>query len=72
MSKKRYVVSLSAEERAELKGLIQRGNRVAARKRLHAQALLKADEGTRGPCWTDARIAEAYDIATNTVRCAFR
>ena len=68
MSKKRYLVSLSAEERAELKGLIQRGHRVAARKRLHAQALLKADEGKRGPCWTDARIAEAYDMATNTVR----
>ena len=68
MSKKRYVVSLRAEERAELKRLIKRGKQVAARKRLHAQALLKADEGEFGPSWTDARIAEAYDIATGTVK----
>ncbi len=68
MSKKRYVVRLSAEERAELKGSIKRGKQVAARKRLHAQALLKADEGEFGPSWTDARIAEAYDIAPGTVK----
>ena len=68
MSKKRYVVSLSPGERSELNGLIKRGRQVAARKRLHAQALLKADEGKRRPTWTDARIAEAYDISTSTVR----
>ena len=68
MSKKRYQVDLTAGERSELEGLIKRGNRVAGRKRLHAQALLKADEGGLGPSWTDARISEAYDIATNTVK----
>ena len=68
MSKKRYLVGLTAEERAELEGLIKRGKQVAARKRLHAQALLKADEGKLGPAWTDTRIAEAYDIAPSTVR----
>ncbi len=68
MSKKRYVVSLTAEERAELEVLIKRGKQVAARKRLHAQALLKADEGGLGPSWTDARISDAYDIHPNTVK----
>ena len=28
--------------------------------RLHAQILLKADQGAGGPGWTDRRIAEAY------------
>ena len=68
MSEKRYRVSLTAAERAELEVLIKRGKQVAARKRLHAQALLKADEGELGPSWTDARISEAYDIHTSTVK----
>ena len=68
MSEKRYRVCLTAEERAELDGLIKRGNHVAARKRLHAQALLKTDEGAWGSSWTDAQIAEAYDIAPSTVK----
>lgn len=67
MSKKRWVVCLSSEERVNLEGLIKRGS-VAARKRLHAQALLKADEGEWGPSWTDARIAEAYDMGVSTVK----
>ncbi len=68
MSKKRYVVHLTVQERDELEGFIKRGKQVAARKRLHAQALLKTDEGDLGPSWTDARISEAYDIHTRTVR----
>lgn len=68
MSKKRYVVRLTAAERSELDELIKRGKQVAARKRLHAQALLKADEGRHGPSWTDARISEAYDIHAGTVK----
>lgn len=34
MSEKRYRVSLTEEERAELNGLIKRGHQVAARKRV--------------------------------------
>ncbi len=68
MSEKRYRVYLTEPERAELDGLIKRGHQVAARKRLHAQALLKTDEGEWGSCWTDAQISEAYDIATSTVK----
>ena len=68
MSEKRYRISLTAAERGDLEGMIKRGKQVAARKRLHAQALLKADAGGLGPSWTDARISEAYDIATSTVK----
>ncbi len=68
MSEKRYRVTLEAEERSTLEGLIKRGDRVAARKRLHGQALLKADEGEWGSSWTDVRIADAYDLHTSTVR----
>ncbi len=68
MSEKRYRVDLTAGERSELEGWIKRGNRVAGRKRLHAQALLKADEGELGSSWTDLRISEAYDIHTGTVK----
>lgn len=68
MSNKRFVVRLDAAERESLRGVIKRGKAVSARKRLRAQALLKADEGALGPSWTDARIAEAYDLALTTVK----
>ena len=67
MSKKRYVVELTEEERSELKALVERG-KVAAHKRRHAQVLLKADQGEHGPAWTDERTAEALDFHRNTVR----
>jgi transposase len=63
---KRYVVRLSAEEREGLAGLVRKGT-VAARKRMHAQVLLQADESERGPGWTDARIAEGLGIGVRTV-----
>ena len=47
MSKK-YVVELSLEERKELEGLVKKG-KAAARKILHAQILLQADQGAHGP-----------------------
>src|SRR5512144_2557594 len=63
---KRYVVRLSEAERAELEALVKTG-RAAARKRLHAQMLLKADEGEHGPAWTDAAITQALDVSSRTV-----
>ena len=47
MPKKRYVVTLSTEERSYLQGLVSKG-KVAASKRLHAQILLKTDAGPQG------------------------
>jgi transposase len=66
MSLKLYVISLSAEERSFLRGLIAKG-KVAAHKRLHAQILLKADAGPQGEAWPDQRIAEALDAGVRTV-----
>ena len=63
---KKYVIRLSEEERARLTALVSRG-KVAARKRLHAQVLLKADVGAAGPGWADLKIAEALDIGERTI-----
>ena len=67
MSRKRYVVELTDEERSQLVGLVDRG-KVAALKRRHAQVLLKVDEGEFRPAGTDQRVAEALDLHPNTVR----
>jgi len=65
MVKKYIVRCLSASERAKLKALVNKG-RVAARKRRHAEILLKADQGEYGSAWNDGKIAEAFNIG----RCA--
>ena len=63
---KRYIVRLSDEERKQLTGLL--GKKVlAAKKRMRAQVLLKADAGPDGPAWVDRRIAEAFDVSVVTV-----
>ncbi len=58
---KKYIVELTTEERSKLKSIIE-ADRVAAHKRRHAQMLLKADQGPDGPAWTDAQVAEAFDV----------
>ncbi len=60
MSRKRYVVDLTAEERGHLKTLINKG-KAAARTLLKARILLKADAGPRGDGWADERIADALE-----------
>ncbi len=64
---KKYLIELSPEERRMLKQDVLRKKHVAARKRQHAQILLKADEGEGGPAWTDEQIAEAFDVSVRTV-----
>lgn len=66
MPKKIYVVTLTAAERSCLQALIAKG-KVAARKRIHAQILLKADAGPQGDGWKDEQIAEAFDVGRCTV-----
>ena len=63
---KRYVVRLSAEGRERLRGVLsrKRGSRFS---RTRAWIYLKADEGPDGPGWTDARIAEAFDVSPRNV-----
>jgi transposase len=63
---KRYVVTLTDEERAELEGLLA-GGKSSALKQAHARILLKADQADGGPAWADERIAEAVEVSTDTV-----
>jgi transposase len=63
---KKYKVTLTADERNALQGLIA-AKKTAANKSLHARILLKADAGPEGPAWIDARIAEALDVDVSTV-----
>jgi len=63
---KRYIVTLTAEERQQLSELIATG-KAAARKLAHARVLLHADAAADGPAWTDQRIAEAVAVGRATV-----
>ena len=63
---KRYVLKLTAEERAELHQVIRKG-KAAAWKVQRAQALLKFDQGRDGPGWTDAKIAEAFGCTSRSL-----
>ena len=65
-SSKKYHVTLTPEERAELERMVSAG-KAAARKLAHARVLLKADEGEAGPGWGDEQIAEALDVGLSTV-----
>ena len=62
---KKYIVTLTAEERRALSDLIAAG-KAAAQKLAHARILLKADAAD-GPGWADDRIAEAVEVSIATV-----
>ena len=66
MSVKKYVVGLSAEERAHLNDLIHKGKR-SAQLLTKARILLKADVPEAGEGWSDSRIAEALDVSIATI-----
>lgn len=73
MKNKKYIVSLTSEEREELEALVSRGKRAVWRQ-TRAWILLQADAGPCGPAWTDQRIGEAYGVSAVTlyrVRQAF-
>lgn len=63
---KRYVVRLSADERAQLEALIQKG-KSAARRLLKARILLKADVSDAGEGWSDSRIITALETSVSMV-----
>jgi transposase len=63
---KKYRVTLTPEERAELQRMVGSG-RAAARKMNHARILLKADEGWGGPALTDEEVAEEVESGRVTV-----
>lgn len=63
---KKYRVTLTAEERAELGAMITRG-KADARKLAHARILLQADEAAGAPARTDEEVASSLDTSTRTV-----
>ncbi|MEM6839601.1 MAG: helix-turn-helix domain-containing protein, partial [Cyanobacteria bacterium P01_C01_bin.120] len=65
-SAKKYIVSLTGEERHELEQLVNTG-RAAAYKINHARILLKADSQQSDGGWTDAAISDALDISVATI-----
>jgi hypothetical protein len=67
VSKKRYVVELSPDERKRLEQLIRKG-KSPAKKQLKARILLQADESPLGPKWNDPKISEA--LGTYPMMCA--
>ena len=66
MPQKKYLVTLTADEREHLAGLLAAGKR-SALPLTRARILLKADQADGGPAWEDARIADALDCGVRTV-----
>ena len=64
--KKKYIVTLTDEERRMLQEMLSRG-KAAARKLTHARILLKADAADGGPDWKDETIAEGLEVGRATV-----
>jgi transposase len=64
--KKKYKVTLTAQERGSLQSLISAG-KAAASRLAHARVLLKADESPGAPAWPDHRIAEAVEVNLRTI-----
>jgi transposase len=63
---KRYRVTLTPTERADLEQLTRVG-KAAARALAHARILLKADQAPGGPAWTDEAIATALEVSIPTI-----
>jgi hypothetical protein len=61
---KKYIVRLSKKERERLVELVKRLEGSSQKVR-RAQILLKAD--SRGPNWTDAKIADAFSCRVQTI-----
>lgn len=66
MPTKRYVVTLTADEREQSEALTRAGRR-SARTITRARALLLTDQGDGGPAWEDARVAQALGCGHRTV-----
>ena len=62
MANKKYIVELTAEERAYLLDLVSK-NKANRAKIVNAYILLKADVGEKGEKWTDDKIADAFNVS---------
>jgi transposase len=63
---KKYLVTLTADERAQLEQLVSKG-KAAARTLTRAWVLLKADAGPAGPAWTDEQIQQTFSVGLVTL-----
>ena len=63
----RYRVTLTVEERSELKALTRAATKTTGKRFLYARALLLCDRGPEGQGWTVARVAEALGVSVRTV-----
>lgn len=63
----KHVVRLDRAERAELETVLATP-RAAAERVLRARVFLKADEGAQGPGWSDAVIADAFEISVSKIQ----
>ncbi len=63
---KKFIVTLSDEERGALTALIHTGKH-PAQKLLKARILLKADASDAGEGWSDSQIAAALESSVDTV-----
>lgn len=63
---KKYKVTLTDEERLQLRQMISAG-KAAARKLTHARILLKTDASEGGPNWPDEQIGQSLEVGTATV-----
>ena len=61
----RYIVTLTDEEIAELKSMVQKGGKGYRIK--HAQILLKLDQRPENKAWTYDRIKDAYGASRSTI-----
>lgn len=64
--KKKYIVRLTEQERADLHALVRRG-KAAAYRRTHAQILLAVDEGPQGEALDDVAAARRAGVHHRTV-----
>ena len=63
----RYRVTLTVEERSELKALTRAATKTTGKRFLYARALLLCDRGPEGAGWTVARVAEALGGSARTI-----
>jgi transposase len=62
----KHIICLSQEQRQSLERLIKAGH-APARHILHAQILLKGDQGPDGPNWSNQQIQEAFGAVESTI-----
>ena len=66
MSQKKYLVTLTPDERDHLENLLDKG-KASALVLTRARILLKADQADGGPALDDAAIAEDLEVGLRTI-----